>query len=128
MDFSWEGAVPTGDSSASVLRTPDDAMRILRRQCLELCNGNMPAEQHARAALVLTAISVLTVKTMTFVKLQHPGASPEQQAEAAEFAMRMLVAAALFVTLDLFGANMDEVLQSMQREMSDSVGYKFSRN
>jgi hypothetical protein len=40
----------------------------------------------------------------------------------------MLVAAALFVTLDLFGANMDEVLQSMQREMSDSVGYKFSRN
>lgn len=111
--FNWSGAVPTGDSHHQALRTPEDAMVILRNQCLELCGGSMPTNKAQRVALVTMAISALTLKTAGFLKRQHPNASVEQLAASGQHAMALLSSAATFVVLDLFDFDFDQFMSEM---------------
>lgn len=102
MDFNWDSAVPTGRQKGKALETPDDALDILRLQCMEMCNGKMPEGQAKRTALVVSAIGLLSLKTATFLKQQHPHAPVEQLAASGQHAMTLLTTAATVVILDLF--------------------------
>lgn len=128
MDFNWDGGAPTGKSSATTLRTPADAMKILRGQCLEMCDGQMPEEKHKRVALVLSAVAALTVKTMIGIRSQHPSASPEDMTNGANHAMQLLLAAATFTVLDLYDTDFESLFGEMIKEPGGEVGYRFSRN
>ena len=102
MDFNWDSAVPTGRQKGTALRTPEDALNILKLQCLEMCDGKMPECQAKRVALVVSAIGALSLKTATFLKQQHPHAPVEQLAASGQHAMSLLTTAATVVILDLF--------------------------
>jgi hypothetical protein len=126
MDFNWGDAVPTGGSSHIELRDPDDAMRILRTQCLEMCGGVMPTGKAQRVGLVVSAIGALTLKTVRFLKQTHPHAPAEQLAASGQHAMSLLTAAATFVLLELFNFDFDAF--SAEMAGSRTWGAKFSDN
>lgn len=127
VDFSWEGARPAGGHHTHTLRTPDDAMHILRDQCLELCDGDMPKHKAQRVALVVSAMAALTLKTTTFLKQQHPHAPAEQLARSGQHAIALLSAAATFVLLDLFDFDFDQFMAEMMA--NSAAGWaKFSDN
>jgi len=128
--FDWGGAVPTGDSHHQALRTPEDAMVILRNQCLEMCGGKMPTNKAQRVALVIASIAALTLKTTTFLKRQHPNAPVEQLAASGQHAMGLLSSAATFVVLDLFDFDFDQFMAEMAGSGSNhrTTWMKFSDN
>lgn len=126
MDFNWDAASPTGDSHHHTLRTPEDALAILRNQCLELCDGRMPEGRAQRVSLVVSAMCALTLKTTTFLRTQHPHAPVEQLAASGQHAMALLSAAATFVLLDLFDFDFDQFIAEMTNSAPGWM--KFSDN
>ncbi|NDE15115.1 hypothetical protein EBZ80_09320 [bacterium] len=108
MDFNWDSAVPTGRQRGTPLKTPEDALRILRLQILEMCDGKMPEGKAKRTAIVVSAIGALTLKTATLLRQQHPNAPVEQLAASGQHAMALLTTAATVVILDLFDFDFDK--------------------
>jgi hypothetical protein len=94
------------------LRTPEDAFKVLKLGLLEMSGGRLPEKTHERVALLFATISSLTLKTAMYIDAQHPNAPDELKARSADHAIKLLLAAATTMALELFDYDFDEAMSS----------------
>jgi hypothetical protein len=95
-----------GDAAPGIhLRSPEDAIRIVRQCATMMCGGDVPEETSRRMALLFASVSKLTVTTLQAVtKLREdmPDADIDEINAHANHAMSMLIAGAVHWAMALY--------------------------
>jgi hypothetical protein len=95
-----------------VLRTPEDADKILLREVMRLARRR-PESPSEKIALLFSAMVTLTLKTLMYARRQHPHASDELLSESAAQALQLITASACCAACEAFDYDVDKIVEEL---------------